>query len=30
MDDPLHAQRAQLTDAYIHVGPTLPQRELFA
>jgi hypothetical protein len=30
MDDPLHAQRAQLTDAYIHVGPALPQRELFA
>ena len=30
MDDPLHAQRTQLADAYANVGPALPQRELFA
>lgn len=30
MDDPLHAQRAQLADAYAKAEPELPQRELFA
>jgi len=30
MDDPLHAQRAQLADAYVHAEPALPQRQLFA
>jgi GT2 family glycosyltransferase len=30
MDDPLHALRAQLADAYAKVEPALPQRELFA
>lgn len=30
MDDPLHAQRAQLADAYAKAAPAMPQRELFA
>ena len=30
MDDPLHAQRAQLAAAHANAEPALPQRELFA
>jgi hypothetical protein len=30
MDDPLHAARVQLSDAYARAAPALPQRELFA
>ncbi len=29
MNDPLHAMRAQLTQAYAHLEPVTPQRELF-
>ena len=30
MDDPLHALRAQLSQAHAEVAPATPQRELFA
>ena len=30
MNDPLHAMRAELAQAYAHVEPATPQRELFA